>query len=162
MSEKFNVVKRREIKVKGMFDVNKVYKEARNKISDLGYDFTEKEQTVKDLARGKEILIKFLGERKFDELTKFHMSVDMMFENTVKVKKGEKNLDKGDVKIVMACWLEIDYRNRWSDSSFKKFLFHIYTKYLIMDRILSIYCDKLEGEFNEEHDVIKEGLNLYR
>lgn len=162
MSEKFNVVKRREIKLKGVFDVNKVYKEARNKISDLGYDFTEKEQTVKDLARGKEILIKFLGERKFDELTKFHMSVDIVFENTVKIKKDNKNLDKGEVKIVMACWLELDYRERWNASSLKKFLFHIYIKYLIMDRILHIYCDKLEGEFNDVHDTLKEGLDLYR
>ena len=161
MSEKVNVVKRREIKLNGIFNINKAYKDARGKINSMSYDFTEKEQTVKDLAKGKEILIKFLGERKFDEMTKFHISVDIFFENINNVKIENKILDKGDAKAVMACWLELDYRNRWNANSIYKFLFHIYQNYIIKDRIVNFYAAKLEGEFDELHDIIKESLDLY-
>lgn len=161
MSEIIKIVKRREIKVKGIFDINNLYKKARLKIVSLGYDFFELEQTIKDLDKGKDMVVRFEGERKFDELTKFYINVDIHFENIFKNRKDNIVLDKGSAKVVMSCWLVLDYKNKWNANAITKFLFHIYINYIIKFRILDIYADKIEGEFNELHNLIKENLNLY-
>src|SRR3989344_521884 len=153
MSEKVNVVKRREIKLKGIFNINKAYKDARGKINSMSYDFTEKEQTVKDLAKGKEILIKFLGERKFDEMTKFHISVDIFFENINNVKIENKILDKGDAKAVMACWLELDYRNIWNANKKQS----DYFMYTIEVLFLVIGLNKVEVEREGKKFAMEKG-----
>jgi len=160
MSKKSNVIKRREVKQKGIFDIEPLYKELQSKIKDMHYHFTEKEQTAKMTSKGKDHTIIFLAERKFDDFVKFHIKMEFWFENLNKVKSDNKLLDKGELKMIFSSWLEMDYKNKWNQNAVSNFIFDIYTKYIIKEKIEDYYEDKLFEDSTILYNLIKEKLNL--
>ena len=160
MSKESKVIKRREIKQKGIFDIEALYKELQLKIKEMSYHFTEKEQTAKTTSRGKDHTIIFLAERKFDDFVKFHIKIEFWFENLNKIKSDNKILDRGELKAVFSSWLEMDYKNKWNQNAVSNFIFDIYTKYIIKEKIEDYYEDKLLEDSNMLYNLIKEKLNL--
>src|SRR3989344_333050 len=160
MSKESKVIKRREIKQRGIFDIETLYKELQSKIKEMSYHFTEKEQTAKTTSKGKDHTIIFLAERKFDDFVKFHIKMEFWFENLNKIKSDNKILDKGELKVIFSSWLEMDYKNKWNQNAVSSFIFNIYTRYVIKEKIEDYYEDKLIEDSNSLYNLIKEKLNL--
>lgn len=157
MSEINKIVKRREvIKKNGVFNFNKIYKNLKDGIKARGFDYTEKERTVKQLRKGDAYKTIILAERKFDAFVKFHFQIDLIAENIRHGKIDDRLMEMGDFKGVFASWLELDYLNKWNKNAIRKFLFHIYIKYLIKDKIDNYYKNKCLEDFDYFHDLVKE------
>lgn len=157
MSEIDKVVKRREVvKKEGVFNFDKIYKTVKDNIKERRFDYTEKERTIKQQRKGDLMKVTMLAERKFDAFVKFHFQVDLIAEAVKHGKVDEKLMDMGNFKGIFACWMEYDYLNKWNRNAIRKFLFHIYTKYLIKDKIDNYYKQKLLEDFNYIHDLVKE------
>lgn len=161
MSKESKVIKRREIKQKGIFDIKNIYSGLQARIKEEGYKFTEKEQTGKENPKGNDLTIIFLAERKFDDFVKFHIKIEFWFERLKKVKYNNKMLDNGDLKVVFSSFLELDYKNRWNRNALLKFMFDIYTKYIIFEKIDDYYEPKLLEDSAIFYNLIKERLELY-
>lgn len=157
MSEIDKFVKRREVvKKNAVFNFSKIHKTLKDEIKARGFDYTEKERTIKQLRKGDVYKTVILAERKFDAFVKFHFQIDIIAENVRHGKVDDKLMDMGDFKGIFACWLELDYLNKWNANAITKFLFHIYTKYLIQDKIERYYRVKGAEDFNDLHDRVKE------
>lgn len=156
MSEIDKVVKRREVKKKGVFDLNKIYSTLKSEIKAKNFDYTEKERTLKQTKRGDLHRIVMDAERKFDAFVKFHFVIDITGDNLKHGKVDDKIMDMGDFKAAFSCWLEFDYLNKWNATAFSSFLFHIYMKYLIKDKIERFYKVKLLNDFDYFHDMVKD------
>lgn len=158
MSEISKQVKRREVKKKGVFSINSIYKTLKEEIKNRKYDYTEKERTLKQTRKGDLYRIVMVAERKFDYFVKFNFQIDITAENVKHGKVDDKMVDMGDFKAVFSSNLELDYLNKWNRSAIGKFLFHIYINYLIKHKIESYYEAKCMEDVNYYHDLLKELL----
>lgn len=158
MAEIKKLVKRREVKKNGVFDMNKIYSNLKSEINSRGFDYTEKERSIKQLKKGDLYRIVMDAERKFDAFVKFHFLIDITGEHLRHGKVDEKVVDMGDLKVVFSCWMEFDYLNKWNATALNKFLLHIYMKYVIKNKIENFYESKCVEDFNYFHDLVKDLL----
>lgn len=145
------------IKYNGVFDFDKLYKGMHDWFVMHRYDFQEKEQTRKGKDLGAFMELEWAGERRVDEYAKFSITVHFIIEEMERVE----NLDKGKLLIELAASLILDYKNSWQSNSFKKFLFNIYNKYIIKEKIKKYYFGKLYAEVTDLQDTGKSILDLY-
>lgn len=145
------------IKYNGTFNLDKLYKEAKNWFDDFNYRFTEKEYKEKQKAHGNEISMEFLSERNLDGYTKFRININFLM---LSVKKLSKDTYTGNVRINIISYLEFDYKARWQYNPFKKFLFFVYNNLVIKNKIQSVYGPKLYNEVLKFEDLIKNNLGM--
>lgn len=161
MSKEVKLIKRREIRQKGIFDIKKTYRALQAQIKEEKYKFTEKEHIEKENPKGNDLTIIFLAERKFDDFVKFHVRMEFWYERLKDIKHNNKILRKGELKVVFSSFLELDYKNKWNKNAILNFLFEIYTKYIIFNKIDDFYEPKLLEDSNIFYDFIKKELELY-
>ncbi len=151
-----------DIKIKevGIFDIETLYKEAKSWFDSKNYTFQEKEHTEKIRDIGDEYLIQWVAERKVDGYVKFNIETSFFIRYITKIKIREKQLYKGDMEITTKAFLELDYKNNWHTSAIKKFLFNIYSNYIIKEKI-NDYNSKLDNEVKELLDIIKSVINIH-
>ena len=159
MSEIVKIVKRREvIKKKAVFKIDKIYSKTKDEIKNRRYEYTEKERTLKQTKKGDFFKAILLGQRKFDDLVKFHIQVELIAENIKQGKRDEQLTEMGDFKAVLSAWLELDFLNKWNKNAAGKFLFKVYMDYIIKSKIDHYYAAKLLEDVNEIHDILKEQI----
>ncbi len=146
------------INFNGKFNLDSLYKELKGWFDKNKYDFTEKEQTVKDKDSGKEIVVKWEAERKVDDYAKFDIRIDFFLENLNKVKEGVE----GKVKITFFAKIILDYKNKFGYSKLSKLMFDIYNNLIIKGKIENVYEDKLDREVKELFNLTKEKLELFK
>lgn len=145
------------IKYNGIFDFDKLYKGMHDWFMSYKYDFHEKENTKKSKDLGSFIEINWIAERNIDEYVKFLINVHIIIDNFNRVEK----LDTGNMIIELSASLVLDYNNKWSIKPFHKFLFNIYNKYIIKEKINRYYIGKLYGEITDLQNTGKSILELY-
>jgi len=156
MSKESKIIKRREVKKKGVFDINKIYKELKSQIKERGFDYTEKERTWKQQKKGDKYKFEILGDKKFDDFVEFHFKIVIDAEEVKHGKVDGKVMQMGDFRSIFSCWIVMDYLNKWNKNKITKFLFDIYTNYLIKDKIDDYYEAKCVEECVYFNDLIKE------
>jgi len=146
------------IKSRGKFDLDKLYKKGKSWFDFRKYDFGEKNHVEKVKPEGNEISIKWLAERKVNDYIKFHFVTEFF---VLYVKKVGSECT-GNLKINVAAYLELDYRDKWSKSLIGSFLFYVYNNFIIKRRIEDVYETKLYNEFLEYSGILKETLNFIK
>ena len=145
------------LRYNGSFNLDKLYKKAKNWFNDFSYFFSEKQYKEKTKPEGNEIEIDFVGERKINDYIKFIIEVKLFI---TEVRKLSKDTYVGNFKANIVSKLDLDYDNKFQYNPFKKFLFFVYTNLIIKNKIEGVYEDKLYSEVLNFEDVLKEHLGL--
>lgn len=134
-------------------DIPQFYKNVKEYIEELDYDFAEKEQAHEKNQYGGRVFLKFEGTKKITEFTKKTMKAEIRFEN---IKNG-----KSDVKITYQFGVELDYKNRWDKTNIQRFLYKIYINYFARDKIEKEIIVPIILEALNFKKYIKAELKLY-
>ncbi|MBI4159174.1 hypothetical protein HY500_02855 [Candidatus Woesearchaeota archaeon] len=137
----------------GPFDAELYYSTIKNWFDKRMYTFTERENTEKYRAHGNELNIKLDGDKKVDDFVEFHIET---FALCREYKKKHAN-----VKINIVAYLDLDYRNQWQDTPFKRLLFYLYINFLIKGKIKHYYETNLYLEMMELIGDMKRTLGMY-
>lgn len=157
-SHKVNPGQGLQIREKGVFDLNKLYKEMRSWIDKHKYGFNEKEHTEKILDKGKEIILAWEAEREITDYLVYEIKVNFHLKG---INKVSDDLVNGFAKITFKANVVSDYKNRFGKSSFSEWLSKLYKNYLIRSEI-ERHQDKLKEELINFHDITKEVLKFHR
>lgn len=144
------------LKYKGVFDFKNLYNASKKWFKDKNYIFSEKEYKEKPRVMGSEFRIIFQGERDIDDYVKFVVSSVMFFLN-IKKANGKYN---GDVNINVVAYLVLDRKNKWQSNSFKSFLFFFYNNFILKNKIVNVYEDKLYSEMVNYINNLKKYVNI--
>ncbi|MDD5133528.1 MAG: hypothetical protein PHD81_04840 [Candidatus Nanoarchaeia archaeon] len=153
---KYNVLPSNGIQIrkKGFFKFNELYKDMKAWFDEHRYDFHEKEHTEKDKGHYKEMRIIWEGEREFDDYTKFFLKVEFFVEGLKKIDGRET----GNIKMTFWAHIVLDYRKKWQTTAISKFLMYLYNNYIIKGDIVGPYEAKLKADAYALHDMAKEHL----
>jgi hypothetical protein len=162
MPEKKEVFKQ-QIKQKGFFNYNEVYKFCFNWLKEEGYSISEDKYDEKVTSFGKEIQIKWTAKKKisdyFRNIIELKWHILGMVDAEVEIEGQKQKTNKGEVKIDFKATLERDYEKRWEDKPVWKFLRGIYDKYIIKTT-MEQYESNLVNGASSYFEQIKAFLNL--
>lgn len=141
-----------KVKFEGLFDFKALYNFVHKWLSTYGYGIIEeKSYTEKIKPEGKEIEIIWNARKTVSDYFRFLFKITWRIFGMVSVEAQQGNvkikLNKGNVEIGIAGFLEKDYESRWESSPVNKFMRGIYDKYIIKSRI-----ESYEGKIMEEVD----------
>jgi len=90
----------------------------------------------------KDIIIKWVGEKKLTDYFRFDMIVEFTVRRLKDVEVSQDGINiktnQGDVKVKVKGILVRDYDGKFETSAFKKFLRAIYEKWIITSRIVEM------------------------
>ncbi len=158
-AEPENIFKNRIVQ-KGLFDLKTLDKNIKEWFSNKGYLFQEKKNVSKAKDKGHETEIVFSAEKKVDNYAKYIINTEILATGLEKVKLGDKMLDKGNVEIRLDANLQLDYKNRFGDKLFGKFLRAVYHKYF--KEQIKHYENQSEEEGKDLFSIMKGSLNLLK
>ncbi len=147
-----------QIRERGVFNLDKLYKDMYAWLADNKYDFNEKLHQHKTSDRGKEIEFKWEAEREVTDFIKYDIDVHVLLMD---INPVSENLVAGFAKITFTTKIVVDYKDQWVSSRFKNFLLNLYTKVFFKDTI-SKNAKKLRDEVADFHKTTKEILDFYR
>jgi len=155
------IFKNRLVK-KGVFDINKIYKECRNwfSLNKSRYYYTESEKTTKLKDRGIEISYKLFGERDVTDYFRFRIDVTFLFEQLNEVQMNNKKMHKGRGEMRVTVINITDYRKDWEKTKLSRFLNKVYEDHLIKKQIDVFYGGKCYGEGMAFFQKMKEAFEL--
>lgn len=153
-----------QLRYKGIFDFEQLYRIMRAWFSEREYDFFEKKYKDKDKIMGHEIEVDWHAEREINEFCQNHIRIffhgwDMNEIDVVKDGK-KKKVFKGRMLITFSAHLEMDYQNLWEKTAFHRFLRTFYIKNIIWHEIDDIWSDKLWYEANKIQQLAKQYLEM--
>jgi len=157
-SHKVNPGQGLQIREKGVFDLERLYKEMRNWIDKNKYGFNEKDHTEKSTDKGKEIILAWEAEREITDYLAYEIKVDFHLKE---INKVSDDFVSGRAKITFKANVISDYRNKFGKSSFSEWLSKLYKQYLIKSEI-DRHQDKLKEELTDFHYITKEVLKFHR
>jgi hypothetical protein len=159
-----NIMDPIEIRWKGVYDFDGLYKTIRGWLDHKRYDFMEslyKDKVASEF--GNEVEIKMEPELKVTEYIKYHISIFMKnfefreFEATIDGQK--KGVSDGRIIIRLKCSVELDYNNKYKTEGQKKIQNFMVDK--VLDRYFEYkYYDKLAEDVYALADEIKRFLKM--
>jgi hypothetical protein len=147
-----------QIRERSVFNLDKLYKELYGWLSANEYDFDEVLHQQKKLEGGDELIISWEAEREVTDFIKYKIKVDFML---MEINPVSENLVSGFAKITFTANLVLDYKEKWSSSKPKDFLFSLYTNVFFKETI-SKHKKKLTQEISDFHSAAKDILEFYR
>src|SRR3989344_8314530 len=145
----------------GVFDIDAIARGIKKWYLENNYRYDEKENITKDKPQGFEIIVKFKSIREVDDFVQFHIDMEFHMFYVEKVKKGSKIVNKGYMRVIIMAHMTLDYKNKWERSKFGRFLYHVYRKHLIRDKIKRVYEAKIDAELQEVMAIIKKDFERY-
>ncbi|MAH47599.1 hypothetical protein CMI37_17390 [Candidatus Pacearchaeota archaeon] len=162
MPEKQDVFKQ-QVKQKGFFNYDELYKFCFTWLQEEGYDISEDKYEEKVTSFGKEVKIKWVAKKKISDY--FRNIIEMkwlilgMTDAEVEIEGQKQKTNKGEVKIDVKGTLERDYEKRWENKPMWKFLRGVYDKYIIR-ATMEQYEGNLIQKSSSFFEQIKAFLNL--
>ena len=118
-----------EIRHKGLFDLNSIYRGMRKWLRDREYDYDEKRYKDKVGHLGNDLDLEMLGELRVTEFVKFNVEIVCKFSNLKEFEAelgGEvRKVSNGQFFVQISGSVTFDYQERFSSpvaQSFLKFL----------------------------------------
>ncbi len=145
---------------RGLFDLKSLTEAIKDWFSTYKYTIQEKKNTSKGKDKGHEVQIAFSGEKKVDNYAKYIINIEIVGTELERVKKEDKTLDKGNLEIRMDANLQLDYKNKFGNKPFGKFLRNIYHKYFKAQ--IKHYEAQSDEEGKGLFSAVKGALNLLR
>jgi hypothetical protein len=152
-----------KLKHEGLFDFKDLYKFVYEWFNSYQYTVAEKKYEEKVVPTGKDIEVEWECLRKISDYFRFKVKITYRLLGIVSVEVQRGNvkikMNKGQVEVKAAGFLEKDYENRWEHNPVAKFLRGVYDRYIIRNRI-EWYEDKLAAEVDEAIAQVKAFLAL--
>lgn len=162
MPEKKDVFKQ-QLKQKGFFNYEELYKFCFNWLKEEGYSVSEDKYDEKVSSFGKEIKIKWTAKKNisdyFRNVIELKWHILGLTEAEVEIAGQKQKTNKGEIKIDIKGVLERDYEARWEDKPAWKFLRGIYDKYIIRTT-MEQYQEALKNKATSYFEQIKAFMNL--
>lgn len=150
---------KRKLKQEGtVFQVASIYKIAKQVAEDAGYGFVEVSHRSKPGKYGHLYEFDFMLGHKYDFFAMDELDIELVFEDTKKVKRDGKVMEQGDAELKIVTKLTLDYANEWGTSRLNKFLFTIYQKYIARERIKKKYMIPSIIFTEKVYSALKEGF----
>jgi len=124
-----------------------------------------KEEKYEEKIKGdeKDIIIKWIGERKLTDYFRFDVKVEFTVRHLKDIEVSQDGINvrtnKGDVKVSVKGILVRDYQGKFETTAFKKFLRAIYEKWVITSRIVEME-EKMSKECDDFLNQAKAYLDL--
>ncbi len=146
----------------GTFNVAAIYKVTKKVAESAGYMFIEGEHRSKPEKLGHLYEFGFQLGHQFDYFAQDEITLFFVFEDIKRVKKNGNMLEYGTGKLKMETKLVLDYQNKWGTSALNKFLFTIYHKYLILQRIKKKYVASSVQFTDKLYTALKDEFERYQ
>ena len=151
------------LKHKGFFNYSEFYNYCYDWLKDEGFEVAEEEYTEKISDFGKEILIKWVYQRKISDYVKHKGVVAWhilgLTDAEVMVDGKKKKTNKGELKLKIKAVLDKDYDSKWDASPLLKMLRGTYDRYIIRAS-MKLYEDRLRDKITSFVKDVKSYLNL--
>lgn len=164
MSLKESVMDPLDLRYKGLYDLDGIYKLIRQWLDDRRYDFMEK--IYKDKAAspfGNEVEHDMVPELKVNEFIKFHIHIVTKFfdykEFEAEIDGEKKMVSDGRFFIKLSAEIEFDYQNRFK-SDFQKKLLKFLVKTLLVRYYEFKYYDKLTYDLYDLQAKLKKFIKM--
>ncbi len=153
-----------KVKYSGVFIFSNFYKFCYDWLVDeFGLKVVEEKYTEKIKGTSKDVEFHWVGTKEVTDYFKFELKakfkVDGMEDVEVVQDKIKAKMNKGRIEVGISSTLIRDYKGKFEQNAFKKFLRGIYEKWVISSRI-SQYEEKLVGNSDEFLSQIKAYLDL--
>jgi len=153
-----------DIRYKGIYDLDGIYKLMRQWFDDRKYDFME--NVYKDKAAspfGNEVEHNMTPELKVNEFIKFHIKIVTKFYDykdfEAEIDGKKKMVSDGRFFIKLSADIEFDYENRFKTPFQKKLLFFL-IKTLLVRYYEFKYYDKLTYDIYDLHAKLKKFIKM--
>ena len=158
-----DMMKPTEIRYKGIYDFDGLYKLIRGWLDNRRYDYMEKRYKDKvSTPFGNEVEIEMEPELKVTEFIKFHIYIASHFYD---VKEFEAEID-GEKKLVtdgkffmnFNGWIEFDYTGKFDDKPFSKWLLKFLVEKVLRRYFEFKYYDRLTYDVYDLQAQVKKFL----
>jgi hypothetical protein len=145
-----------------IYSIKDMFKAIKKTIEAQDFIYHEKEQTFKQDQYGRQITADFTGSDEMDEFASAEVLVKCKFSDVQEVKKGKKNLDHGDVEILILPKVTFDYKNNWASSKFGEFLFKFWFDWFKDDDFKKKYLKPTQKRINAIYEELKKTVEYYQ
>ena len=164
--EKNLIINNRELKYKGIFRIDDLFRTINKALDEKQYQKKEKktEETVSE--NGKRIYIEL---RPYKEKTRYvvllikiKISFDNITETVEEINGMKKKFQNGDISIVFDSWIMTDYENRWTMKPLVYFLKSIINKYVYTFPLEAGFPKELAGDTAHIYVQLQKLLQSYK
>ncbi|MBI1970551.1 hypothetical protein HYS47_02305 [Candidatus Woesearchaeota archaeon] len=153
-----------QLRYKGVFDFEQLYRLMRAWFAERQYEFFEVKYKDKDKTMGHELEITWKADRKINDFCRndIKMFIHCWDMNEMEVVKDgkKKKVFKGRMMITFDASLTLDYQGLWDGSKLQRFLRELYIKHIIWHEIDDVWGDKLWYEVNKLQQLVKRFLDM--
>lgn len=130
MREKKLVVNGKKLTYKGIFNQNDFFSTIRNKVIELGYDYSESKQEEIITNEGKRSLFELRPTKGIANYAALMIKIVIIFDRMEEIFENGKKYNRADVDITFDGWVLTDYEYRWGMNPWPFFLKGLIHKYL--------------------------------
>lgn len=156
MAEVDYVIPELKLTKEGVFDLKEVYNLMKEFLLQRRYDVTEKENSFNEVGSLK---IKWEGEKKVDDYTKFMIEVTVNGSGIKDVELKKKKALSGKFSIKFESYLKKDYEDTWDQRPLPKFFREIYDKFVIGSKF-NRYTKDLKEETYALYNEVKSYIGV--
>ncbi len=147
-----------EIRHKGLYDFESIYKAVRKWLKDKEYEFNEPKYKDKAGKDGNEVEIKMLGELRVTNFVKFTVKTEAKFfgvrEFETEFEGETRKMNKGQFYFLIKGEVEYDYENRFK-SDISKYFLNLLIGTILKNYYDVKYVDRFYYELYDLHTLIK-------
>ena len=153
------------IKYDGIMDAKKLCSVVYHWFKEHHYNLVEKWNFEQTFEEGKQMEVKLMPFKRYDDYTKSEIKATMVFsklkEVEVELNGVKRKLWKGTVTISFRATLITDAHNRWNEKPFM-FFFRVLMDKFILKGPVGQAEDHCKADCERLMDEVKSFLNLYR
>jgi len=144
----------------GIFDFAAFYSFAHSWFKEERYGVTEEKYSEKVSGDARNINIKWLSSKDFDDYFKIEIEILFSIKDLTDVQveiDGEKRkMNKGTIALKIRGTLTKDYESKWDPSPVTRFLRDVYNKYVIPQKV-----NDMKSMVQQEVTVFKDELKAF-
>ena len=145
----------------GIFDFDGLYKTLYQWFKKYGYNFRESDYKEYKERGERKLQVKWGAKRKVSDYAKYVIEVVLQLDKMQDVIVKNRKRINGDLSITMAGFIEKDYEETWSRTSFLKFLREAYDAFVMGSKIQAMQ-DELSKDLQAFRTEVKAFLNLQK
>jgi len=160
------VINGREIKYKGIFRYDELFRLINDTLVNRGYDKQEKKSEELVTEKGRRTYVELrpykIKSNYITLMIKIKIILDKVTETVKEYESGKKKFQQGDVNIIFDSWILSDYRNRWGSKPFIFFWKGIIRKLLYRWPLEDSFKNELVNDTVYINAQIKQLLKTYQ
>ncbi len=145
----------------GTFDFDGLYKTLYQWFKKYGYNFRESDYKEYKEGGGKRLQVKWGAKRKVSDYVKYVIEVGLQIDKMQDVAVKNRKRINGELSITITGFIEKDYEETWSRTSFLKFLREAYDAFVMGNRMQAMQ-DELLKDLQAFRTEVKAFLNMQK